>query len=340
MNKKLKLGIVGCGALAQTTHLPVFKKMDDVEIVAICDTDVRKLDHVGQRFGVKKRHVDFQAMVEDDEIEAVIIATPSHLHAPMAIAAFDFGKHVFCEKPMATSLDEAVEMVEASKRTKMKLAVGLNNRFRPDVQTLKHFIDHGELGEIFYMKAGWLMGRSEWAIDEWRSQSIRLGGGAFSSIGVNLLDICLWFYDKKDPVSISGSSHLRDRNGRIEDAAVAYIRYSDDSVLTVEVGWTLIFEKDFFYCNLFGKKGAALLNPLKIHKEMHGHLVNVTPAIEQRNYYRVSFELQDRFFVESLLKDQEPVFSGKDGLAIAQIVDAFYKSVKKKAEVRFETGKK
>ncbi len=338
MERKLKLGIVGLGALAQTTHLPIFKKMPTVEISAICDVDVRKLDHIGRKFNIKKRYADFQEMIKDDKIEAIAIITPNHLHAPMSIAALKFGKHVFCEKPMSTTIEEAEEMIRVAKKTKMKLAIGLNNRFRPDVQMLKHFIDHGELGDIYYMKAGWLMSRRAWSFNEWRSMNIRSGGGAFSSIGVSLLDICLWFYDNKVPVALSAASHSRDTTDTA-DAAVAFIRFSDDAVLTIEVGWSLIFDRDFLYCNLFGKKGAALLNPLEIHKEMHGHLVNVTPTIEQKNYYRVSFEIQNKFFVEAILKNQEPVFGGKDGLAIARVVDAYYKSVKKKAEVRLETSK-
>jgi len=340
MEKKLSIGIVGLGALAQTTHIPIYRKMSNVEIVAICDSDVRKLDHVARRVGVKKRYVDFQALIEDEQVEAVIIAAPSYLHAPMTLAALKFNKHVFCEKPMAISLGEAEEVVDAARKTKKKLAIGLNNRFRPDVQTLKSFIDHGELGDIFYMKAGWLMGRSAWSFDDWHTANIRSGGGSFSSIGVNLLDICLWFLEKKEPVAISGACHVRDGPEKIDDTAIAFIRYSDDSVLTIEVGWSLIFEKDFLYCNIFGSKGAALLNPLEIHKEMHGHLVNVTPAIEKRNYYRVSFELEDRFFVEAVLKDKDPVFSGQDGLVIARVVDAFYRSAAKKTEVRFESGRK
>ncbi|MEO0226008.1 MAG: Gfo/Idh/MocA family oxidoreductase [candidate division WOR-3 bacterium] len=340
MEKKLKLGIIGLGALTQTTHIPIFKRINTVEIVAICDIDVRKLDHIATQLGVKKRYVDFQALIEDEEVEAVVIATPTYLHAPMTIAALNFGKHVFCEKPMSTTLEEAEEMVAAAYKAKRKLAIGLNNRFRPDVQTLKNFIDHGELGDIFYMKAGWLMGRTEWDFDEWHRTTIRAGGGSFSSIGVNLLDICLWFLEKKEPIAISGACHTRIENGKIDDAAVALIRYHDDTFLTIEVGWSLMFEKDFLYCNMFGQKGAALLNPLGIHKEMHGHLVNVTPTIPTKNYYRISFELEDRFFVESILRDQTPVFSGQDGLLIARVVDAFYRSVRQKTEVRFDSIKK
>jgi predicted dehydrogenase len=112
------------------------------------------------------------------------------------------------------------------------------------------------------------------------------------------------------------------------------INFDDETLLTIEVGWSLLFEKDFLYCNVFGKKGAALLNPMKIQKELHNELFNVTPTIAHKKIYRSSYELQSEHLIDILLGKKEPLLSVKDGLTIARITDAFYASAKRKQLVR------
>lgn len=334
MAKTVKIGLVGCGAHAQIAHLPFLKKNNHCNLLAICDTDLRKLDYLGSKYSIPKKYQDFQEIVEDKEIDALIIATPSYLHAPMTVTAMRYGKDVLCETPMGISLKEAREIVRVSKRTKRKLILAMNNRLRQDVQILKKFIREGELGEIYYAKAGWLIGTREWILSPGRLESISMGGGAFLSLGVHLLDIALFLLANKKAKTIFASVHRKEAEASVEDTAMCTINFADETLLTIEVGWSLLFEKDFLYCNVFGNKGAALLNPMKIQKELHSELFNVTPTIAHKKIYRTSYELQSEYLTSCLLGKSKPPISSEDGLIIAKITEAFYTSARKKQLVR------
>ncbi|MBE0433907.1 Gfo/Idh/MocA family oxidoreductase [candidate division WOR-3 bacterium] len=334
MKKKVSIGVVGCGAHAQIAHLPFVSKNTSCRLAAICDTDPRKIDYLGSKYGIVKRYQDFQEIVEDEEIDALVIATPNYLHAPMSVAALNYGKHVLCETPMALNQREAREMVRTSQKAKGKFILAMNNRLRPDVQILKNFIKESELGKIYYAKTGWLIGSHEWILSPGRMENLSLGGGAFLSLGVHLLDIALYLLPNKRPATIFASVHKKEPETDVEDTAMCIINFADGTLLTIEVGWSLLFEKDFLYCNVFGNRGAALLNPLKIQKELHGELFNVTPTIAHKKIYKTSYELQTQAFVDCLTKDTRPPICCHDGLAIAEITDAFSISARREQLVR------
>lgn len=328
MENKVNIGIVGCGAHAQIAHIPIFKKQPQCNLVALCDPDIRKIDYLSTKYDIPHKYQDFQEIVENEEINALVIATPNYLHAPMTISALKYGKNVLCENPMAINLKEALEMIGVAKKTGRKLALAMNNRLRRDVQILKKFINEGELGEIYYLKTGWLIGSSEWILNPWRLEQLKSGGGAFLSLGTTLLDIALYFLKNKTPATIFASMHRKESEAEVEDTAMCIINFTDSTLLTIEVGWSLIFEKDFLYCNVFGKKGAALLNPLRIQKELHNDLFNVTPTLVSTNIYKESHEKQAEHFLNFLLKDSQLPILAEDGLIMAKISEAFYTSAR------------
>jgi len=326
MTPPVKVGIVGCGAHAQLALIPALKHNSNAELVAVCDQDIRKLNHVRRLHKVPRHYQDFDDFKADEGIDAVIIATPNHLHAPMAVAAMEYGKHVLVETPMALNAEEAELMIRTARREKRMLTPCLNTRLRPDVQTIRRFIDGRELGDLYYCKTGWLQGRESWALSGWRGQRIRAGGGVFLSLGTPLLDFALWLLEPHKPKSITGMVHHRTGPSDVEDTAFAMIRFDSELLLTVEVGWSLSMDNDFRYFNAFGSAGAALLNPIQIHKEMHGHLVNVTPRIETQGLNRASHRLLIDLWVESMLKEKPLAMTAEDGLLISRLADAFYES--------------
>jgi predicted dehydrogenase len=324
---------------AQVVHLPRLRSSKLAEIVALCDPDVRKLNHLGARYGVKKHYVDFDGFKQDPDIEAVVIATPNHLHAPMAIACMEYGKDVMCEIPLALSAAEAREVLAVARREKRKLVPCLNYRLRPDVAVVKKFIENGELGSVYYTKAGWLRGRGSWTLSGWHADRLRAGGGAFMSLGAEILDYSLFLLQPAVPVSIIGSAYRREGGMNVEDSAFAMVRFDQELVLTIEVGWSLLREDDITYFNLFGSKGAALLNPIQINKEMHGHLVNVTPALPGRDPLRASADRQLELFLRSILFGEALASTGDDAVLVSELIDAFYQSVAQRKEIYLPTPK-
>ena len=145
---KLKVALVGCGAQAQLAHIPALKANPAVELYALCDTDARKVNHLAALHSVPRRFVDFDELRDVEEIDGVVVATPNHLHAPMAAAALAYGKHVLCEMPLGMDSSEVERMVQVADREKRILTPCLNTRLRPDVQTIRRFIAGGELGPL------------------------------------------------------------------------------------------------------------------------------------------------------------------------------------------------
>jgi predicted dehydrogenase len=224
---------------------------------------------------------------------------------------------VICERPLARSSAEAAQMVKAAKKADRTLMCAVQHRFRPDAQLLKKFVDKGDLGEVFLAKAGWLRQRTQWDSEEWRGRMKESGGGVVLDLGFQMLDLALWMLGSPAVTSVTAGLH-RATKGEVEDSATAFLRLDGGATLTLELTWGLLMEKDFAYLNLFGSGGAALLNPLRLHKGMHGALVNVTPTTDtSRNAYKQSIEAQISHF-----------------LPVMELMDAIYRSAEQGKEVK------
>lgn len=332
--KTIKVALIGVGAAAQVNHIPALKKTEGLEIVALCDKDGEKASRVAQKFGIPKAVSRIDELLADDDIAAVDICTPNYLHAPMAIAALEAGKHVLVERPLARSAEEAAKMVKAAKKADRMLMCAVQHRFRPDSQLLRRFVEKGELGDIFLAKAGWLRQKTEWDSDEWRSTKRESGGGVVLDLGFQMLDLALWVLGSPRVEAVSASVH-RAKKGEVEDSATAFFRLESGSALTLELSWGLLMEKDFAYLNLFGSGGAALLNPFRVHKGMHGSLVNVTPALDtSKHHYRQSMEAQVEHFAETLRTGKTPMGGADEVLAVMEMMDAVYRSADTGKEVK------
>ncbi len=332
--KTLKIGLVGDGAAAQVNHIPALKKVEGLELVALCDRDAEKAQRVAAKFGVPQAVSRIEDLFAIEGLDAVDICTPNYLHAPMAVAALEAGLHVLCERPLARSSEEAAAMVKAARKAERVLACAVQHRFRPDAQLLRRFVEKGDLGEIFLAKAGWLRLKTAWDSDEWRRTKRESGGGVVLDLGFQMLDLSLWVLGQPKVVSVTASVH-RNKKGEVEDSATAFFRLESGATLTLEVTWGLLMEKDFAYLNLFGSGGAALLNPFRVHKGMHGTLVNVTPALEtSRNQYRQSMEAQLAHFADTLRTNKRPMGSVDEILGVMEILDAVYRSAEQGKEVK------
>jgi predicted dehydrogenase len=330
----LRVGLVGVGAAAQVSHIPALKRIEDLELAWLCDRDPEKASRVAQKFQIARATNRLDDLLSDDSLDAIDICTPNFLHAPMATAALEAGKHVLCERPLARSGEEARQMARAARKADRVLMCAVQHRFRPDAQLLRTFVEKGDLGEIFHSKAGWLRQRTEWDSDEWRRQKRESGGGVVLDLGFQMLDLSLWVLGGPKVESVTAGVH-RQRKGEVEDSATAFLRLENGATLTLELTWGLLMEKDFAYLNLFGSGGAALLNPFRLHKGMHGALVNVTPTLDtMRNQYKQSVEAQIAHFAESLRKGQRPMGEAEEILPVMELMDAIYRSAEQGREVK------
>jgi predicted dehydrogenase len=193
MSKTYRIGIIGCGGIANGKHMPSLKKLPNVAMVAFCDIIADKAAKAAADYGTAgaKVYTDYKELLADGSIDVIHVCTPNDSHADITIAALESGKHVMCEKPMAKTAADAKRMIEAAKRTGKKLTIGYNNRFRTDSQHLKRVCENGELGEIYFAKAHAIRRRGvpTWGVflDEEKQ-----GGGPLIDIGTHALDLTLW----------------------------------------------------------------------------------------------------------------------------------------------------
>lgn len=332
---KTRIAVVGAGHVAQVAHIPAYKQNEEIELVAVVDEDPVKAKRIQKQFGFREWYEDVADLLKLSEIDAVDICTPNYLHAPMAIAALRSGLDVLCEKPLARNTDEARQMVSTAEKEGRILMVAMNNRFREDVATLQKFIKGKELGEVNFVKAGWLRRATDWNERAWFTQKTKAGGGALLDLGTPLMDLAVWVSGLRKPTGVSCTVFGRKGRTGVEDSAVAMVRFAGGACLTLEVNWNLREPQDQTFMQIYGTNGAAVLNPLQIHKQIQGVLVNVTPAIPRRNFYKDSYRAEIDHFVECVRKQKKPLASGKDALSVLQILDAMYESAATGKEVTF-----
>lgn len=213
----VRVALIGTGGIAGV-HLDAYSKLNEAEVVAVCDIVPEKAESASQKWGVQKWFTDYRKVIELPEVEAVDICTPHAFHAPIAIAALKAGKHVLVEKPMASDLKDAEKMVKTAKEKGKVLFCGIISRWSPFIQQIKGFVDSGALGEIYFAE---MVSTRRRGIPGWGSTFIRketAGGGVVLDLGVYLVDTLLYFLNFVKPITCSAT--VSDFIGKQHDAVV------------------------------------------------------------------------------------------------------------------------
>lgn len=333
--RTIRLAVIGAGGIAQVAHIPLWKKLPGVDLVAVCDTNLARAKAVAERYDIPQFFTKDDDVLKLDDVDAIDICAPTHMHMPLAIASLSAGKHVLVEKPIARTLEEGEKMVQAAKRYQRRLMVAMNVRFRRDAINMKSFIDAGELGEVFYAKCGWLRRQEKWAEASWLYQKQYSGGGVLMDLGVQMLDLALWLFGNKKAKAVKATTYNNVSKLEVEDVATAFVHLEDGSTLTLEVSWTFLTPEDELYASFFGTQGGAMMNPLRIMKEMHDNLVNLTPHVDDKpmSRYKRSYSNELRHFIKCLRDDTPMLSSGEESLDRMRIIEAMYESARLGKEV-------
>ncbi|SFE56755.1 Predicted dehydrogenase [Paenibacillus catalpae] len=352
MSKLLKIGIIGCGGIANGKHLPALSKNKNVEIVAFCDIVEERAAEAQQKYGTEgsKVYSDYRELIADPSIDVVHVLTPNDSHSFITIDSLEAGKHVMCEKPMAKTASEARAMLDAAKRTGKKLTIGYNNRFRPDSQYLKKVCEQGDLGEIYYARAHAIRRR---AVPTWGVflDEEKQGGGPLIDIGTHALDLTLWMMDNYKPVSVTGSvfhklgSKENAANAwgpwdpakfTVEDSAVGFIKMENGATITLEASWALnTLDIDEAKCTLCGTEGGAdMKNGLRINGEENSRLFvkEVDLSAGGVAFYDGASErdidVECAAWINAILNDTDLVVKAEQALVVTEILEAIYESAR------------
>ena len=357
--KTLKIGIIGCGGIANGKHMPALKKLEDVEMVAFCDLIPERAQKAAAEYGAPgaKVFTDYRQLLELD-LDAVNVLTPNISHSSITVDALEAGKHVMCEKPMAINSAEAQKMLDAAKRTGKKLTIGYQNRFRPDSWYLKQLCEDGELGEVYYAKAQAIRRR---AVPTWGVflDEEKQGGGPLIDIGTHALDLTLWMMNNYEPAMVVGSTYhkLSSRQNAanawgpwdpekftVEDSAFGFIRFKNGATVSLESSWALnslqVDEAKTILCGT--EAGADMLDGLRINGEKYGTLYVTKPELSAGGvdfYDGVEQKPEDkeaRMWIDHIKDDNAPLITKPEqAFVVTRILEAIYQSDKTGQPVYF-----
>ncbi len=340
--KKLKAAIIGCGQIAQVTHIPNYQVMEDAEILGVCDTSLDTARTAAKKFEIEHYYDSHKKMLEDLQPDAVIICVPNKFHCQITLDALEAGCHVFCEKPPAITVEEAEQMAAKAEETGKLLSYGFHFRASGHTGFLKDRIAKGKMGEIYHTEVKWHRRRGIPGWGCFTSKEIQ-GGGPLIDIGAHMLDCALYLLDYPEISYVCASSSSRigktskaglmgewnPERFTVEDGIFGYIQFSDSTSLSLQSSFAINQEeKDIRSVKLFGSKEGASLFPLKIYGEEEGQLVNLEfPFFEMRDWH---MDL-DTNFVHACLGKEELLVTARQGAYVQKIICGLYESA--------ETGK-
>jgi predicted dehydrogenase len=297
--EKLRVGLLGVGAIAQVVHLPVLSQLENVELTTVCDVDEPRARAIATRFGIPNVHRDDDKVFQSDDVDALIICSPSHLHESQAIAGLQSGKHVLVEKPLALTPEAAQRVLDQAAESDRSVMIAMNNRWRPDTMALRPFALGGELGDIMLTRGAWLNRKMRVVRPTWRHRKATAGGGAMMDLGVQTLDLTLWMQGFPEVASVVTHMHVPE-GMEVEDTAGILVRLKNGSAISLTVSWSLVAERDRHYMRLLGTRGSGAIAPLGVYKEVEtGQIIDVTPviALGRENQYTASYRQELSHFV-------------------------------------------
>jgi UDP-N-acetylglucosamine 3-dehydrogenase len=239
MMRKIKVGVVGCGYIAQQVHIPNYLQNPRSELVAICDTNKDVLEETAKKYGIKYRFEDFRELLDGGLVEAVSVCVPTRLHCKIVTESARKGVHVLCEKPLASNLEEADMMLEAASENAITFSVGFNLRFLQNHVKVREYLNDGRIGKPIFARAQLITtGPYSASKHSYASETERRIGCLFDS-GAHVSDLMLWMFGKPSCVSAYLSTHMQ--GVKVDDSALASIEFESGLLGELSVAWVPIF---------------------------------------------------------------------------------------------------
>ncbi len=354
MAKKLRIGIIGCGGIANGKHMPALKNCSDLaEMVYFCDLVLSRAEEAAKKYGTPDAKVctDYKELIADETIDVVHVCTPNRSHSFITVDALEAGKHVMCEKPMAINAEEAQKMLDAAKRTGKKLTIGYQNRHRPDSLYIKQECENGTLGEVYYAKATAIRRR---AVPTWGvfMNEYEQGGGPLIDIGTHALDLTLWCMDNYKPKYCVGTVYHKLgekfptgnawgdwKSGEltVEDSAFGFIVMENGATVVLESSWALnsldVREAVTTLCGTDG--GADMEGGVRINGIRNGRQYVLKPDLAAGG---VAFydgagaasphDREARLWLNAVINDTDPFVLPEQALVVSRILEGIYTSAK------------
>ena len=322
----LKWGIIGAGLISERNMMPAMLKAENAELVALMDVNEKRVKEISDKFSVPKFYTSEKDLLENKDVEAVYIATPSYLHAEQVIKASEHGKHILCEKPMALTLKECEEMITACERNNVKLAMGFMMRFHPHHLRAKELIETKAIGEIIKARVQW----NFWYPPKdglWRQDPRLGGGGCLMDVGIHCVDLLRFLIgDVKDAFALTGNVIFKYS---VEDISTLVLRFKTGAQGIIDNSFAIDSKNSPNGIEICGTKGVITTNKT-ISCFIGGTMATFIDGKEEK--YPASevdtYQKEIENFAGSAGNKTEPSAGGKDGLEALRIVLAGYESAR------------
>lgn len=259
--KKLRVGIIGAGSIAEACHLPGYIKNDFVQLAAFADPEPARHKEMYRAFPEMKGYAHFKDMLAAEKLDVVSVCTPNKYHCAATLAALESKCHVLCEKPIATTLKEADQMIEAAKKARRKLMVGFTHRLFRGPQRCHDLLQEKALGKPFMIRVRFAHGGPfpGWAKSDWFYKKDDAAGGAMLDMGIHAIDLCLWLFGPITRVSAKAATLIRKIE--VDDNALLLLEFKSGALGYIEVGWTS--KPGFSGLEIYGTEGSLICDYAK-----------------------------------------------------------------------------
>ena len=341
--RKLGIGVIGCGGAAQVGHLPWYARNPHVRLVAVADVDEKKARYIAEKYHVKDYYADYEKLLQRDDVDAVSICTPVAYHCEQAVRAFEYGKHVLLEKPMARDIYECDLIIRASEKASRILMVGFMKRFNPAFEFIKSVLDRGAIGKPHYMDVHWSLHDLK-GCKHFRYKAIT-GGGVFQDHGSHYIDLFRWWFND-EVLEVSAEFNIMVEGREVEDHGVVLLRFKKGGIATIEATRIGLLEPTYTYWErgqIYTTLGGITfrspdwtsyeLPEVRVFdgKKWTCHLFHKR-GIDPPEHYMFKREIDH--FVDCVINDKQPIVTGVDGRAAIEVINAAYLSQIKGTKIK------
>ncbi len=347
----MKVGVIGCGTIANAQHIPAYMNNSEAEIKYFCDIIPERAQAAAQKYGVGTAVTDYRDVISDPEIEAVSVCVPNKAHSEISIAALKAGKNVLCEKPAARTYEEALKMQEAQHESGKVLNIGVVNRFNIGVNKIKQIIDDGELGNVYQVYVSFRNHRSIPGLGGDFTTKAVAGGGVMIDWGVHFFDIVMYCCGDPKVKSVSAETFsymgnpIKDyvytnmwagpkKNDGIcdvEDSVTGMIR-TEGPVITFNGAWAQNIGENEMFIDFMGTNGGIRLiygEDFTLYSVKNGMLSRTTFEKEEKSMFQTEIDS----FIDCIKTGKRMPSHIDTNIITAQMMDAAYRSAAEHKEI-------
>ena len=333
----IRVGIIGCGKIAQVRHIPEYAANPHTEVYGFYDINLARAEELAEKYN-GKAYASYEELLADPAIEAVSVCAANHVHAEITVAALKAGKHVLCEKPMAVTLEECEAMVAAARESGKYLMIGQNQRLAKAHAKAKELIEQGAIGKVLTFRTIFGHGGPEtWSIDPgsnvWFFDKTKAAMGAMADLGIHKTDMIQYVLGSKivKTQAVLSTLDKKDATGSligVDDNAICIYQMENGIIGTMTASWTYYAAEDNTTV-IYGTKGELRLydDPRYSVQQINADGTRIDYQIDQiqTNDNQTASGIID-LFVDCLVEKKEPEISGENVLHAMKAVFASIES--------------